>query len=145
MTPKPQPQTGTTKAQPKDNHHDDDVIAATLDDVCENRACGWSAGVWNEDTACPRCGSEVQWHDDLALLTEVVTGGQNILQTSEDAMDRMQALGVLKRDDEGQVFIGFQKAHLFAFSALSQAHRRIEALETALAEHGIEVPGRVAS
>lgn len=118
---------------------------ATFDDnafdyVCQNRSCGWSAGVWNDDTPCPRCGSTVEWHDDLALLTEVVTGGQSILNTSEDAMDRMEALGVLKRDDEGQVFIGFQKAHLYSFSALSQAHRRIQALENALDHAGIPVP-----
>lgn len=117
---------------------------ATFDDnafdyVCQNRDCGWSAGVWTEDNPCPRCGGAVEWHDDLALLTEVVTGGQNILETSDDAMERMEAIGVLKRDGD-EMFIGFQKAHLFSFSAISQAHRRIQALEKACRESGISVP-----
>lgn len=98
-----------------------------FDYVCDS--CGWSAGVWDETQPCVQCGGEMAWHDDLAFATDIVTGGIGLFETHEQKQ-RMKKLGLISVDeDDGTPFWKLQPMLAFVTSALSQAHRRIEALE----------------
>ena len=93
-----------------------------FDYVCGD--CGWHSLNNPENAECPECGGHVEWHDDNALIFDVVSTEDR----REQGLDRLGKLGVICRygDDDGGDFISFQKAHQYTWSAMSQMYQAIK-------------------
>jgi hypothetical protein len=93
-----------------------------FDFVCND--CGWHALNEPENAECPDCGGLVEWHDDNALIFDVVSTEEK----REQGLDRLGRLGVIYRygEDDGGDFLCLQNAQQYTWSAMSQMYQAIK-------------------
>jgi len=94
-----------------------------FDYVCDD--CGWHS--LHETESCPACGGNVEWHDDNALIFDVVSTEEK----REQGLDRLGKMGVVRRygKEDGGDFICLQDAHQFTWSAMSQMYQLVKKQE----------------
>ena len=97
-----------------------------FDFVCDS--CGWHGA--DDLKACPECGGVVEWHDDVALMQEVIKG----MAKNPAVVRKLERLGVVNTygtldSDNPELFTSMNKMPWFLMSGMVQMSKRIDELE----------------
>ncbi len=100
-------------------------------------SCSWHGP--EPVAACPQCGGPTEWHDDLALVDEMVHS-MHRRAGAREVIERMEKWGLVNTygsldSEKPEIFISLNKMPWFILSALAQMRRRVLSLEEQL---GIE-------
>jgi len=90
-----------------------------FDYVCNT--CGWHNLHRPAKDECPECGGHVEWHDDNALIYDLVSTDDR----REVAFKQFEKMGVMYRDGK-DTFMPLQTAQKFSFSAMSQLYQVVK-------------------
>jgi len=100
-----------------------------FDYVCND--CGWHHA--DEHTECPECGGNVEWHDDVALMSEVV----HAMHKDKSVVKKLEKLGLCNTygtldTDRPEIFTSMNKMPWFLMSGMAQLYAEIKNIKSNL-------------